>query len=90
MNTMSNETVTVRLSPHDVEMIDRRIEDGHFTSRSDVIRYSVRHILNGMEERESRLKELADSARSKGITMESARMAVREARGEIHEEIYGK
>jgi Arc/MetJ-type ribon-helix-helix transcriptional regulator len=87
---MSNETITIRLSPRDVDLIDKRIEDGHFTSRSDAIRYFIRHVLNDMEERESRLKELEQVAQAKGITKDSSRKAVKKARKEVHEEIYEK
>jgi Arc/MetJ-type ribon-helix-helix transcriptional regulator len=86
---MSNETITIRLSPKDVDMIDSRVKNGHFTSRSDLIRYSIRHVLNEMEVREQNLSLLRESARSKGITRDSVRKAVRESREEVYEEVYG-
>jgi len=86
---MSNESITIRLSPKDVNMIDSKVKDGHFTSRSDLIRYSIRHVLTEMEIREQNLALLRDLARSKGITSESMREAVRRSRKEVYREVYG-
>jgi Arc/MetJ-type ribon-helix-helix transcriptional regulator len=87
---MSNETITIRLSPRDVDMIDSKVKDGHFTSRSDLIRYSIRHVLNEMEVREQNLALFQDLARSKGITRESLQKSIRGSREEVYEEVYGR
>ena len=87
--TMQNSSVTVRLSPRDVEMMDKKIIEGYFTSRSDIIRYSIRHLMDELDEKERRLDLLARIADEKDITMEDVREAVREARKEVYREVYG-
>lgn len=86
---MSNETITIRLSPRDVDMIDSKIKEGLFTSRSDLIRYSIRHVLNEMEIREQNLALLRDLASSKGITKDSLGNVLKETREEVFKEVYG-
>lgn len=86
---MSNETITIRLSPKDVDMIDSKVKEGHFTSRSDLIRYSIRHVLNEMEVREQNLAFLKDLTAYKRITRDSLRRSIRESREEVFEEVYG-
>lgn len=86
---MQNSSVTVRLSPRDVEMMDKKIIEGYFTSRSDIIRYSIRHLMDELDEKERRLDLLARIADEKDITMEDVREAVREARKEVYREVYG-
>lgn len=87
--TLQNSSVTVRLSPRDVEMMDKKIIEGYFTSRSDIIRYSIRHLMDELDEKERRLDLLARIADEKDITMEDVREAVREARKEVYREVYG-
>lgn len=86
---MQNSSVTVRLSPRDVEMMDNKINEGYFTNRSDVIRYSLRHLMHELEEKERRLDILAKIADEKEITMGDVRDAVRKARKEVYKEVYG-
>ena len=87
--TMQNSSVTVRLSPRDVEMMDKKVCEGYFTSRSDIIRYSLRHLMAELEEKERRLDLLARIADEKEITMDDVRDAVRKARKEVYKEVYG-
>jgi len=87
---MSNASITVRLSSHDIGLIDKKIMEGYFTSRSDVIRYSIRYMLHELEPRERKLDILADIAGSKDITMDDIRKAIRKERRETYEDVYGK
>ena len=87
--TMKNSSVTVRLSPRDIGRMDKRIDEGYFTSRSDFIRHSLRHLMHELEEKERRLDLLSQIADKKNITMEDVRDAVRKARKEANEEVYG-
>ena len=87
--TLQNSSVTVRLSPRDVEMMDKKIIEGYFTSRSDIIRYSIRHLMDELDEKERRLDLLARIADEKDITMGDVREAVRKARKEVYKEVYG-
>ena len=86
---MTNESITVRLSPNDIEMIDRKVSEGRFTNRSDAIRFSLRHFLMGLEEKERNLLILADMASSKGIDGSGVRKAVRKVHSELHVELHG-
>ncbi|MCK5772597.1 MAG: ribbon-helix-helix protein, CopG family [Thermoplasmata archaeon] len=39
---MTNVSITIRLSPKDIALIDNRVKKGYFTNRSDAIRNSIR------------------------------------------------
>jgi Arc/MetJ-type ribon-helix-helix transcriptional regulator len=84
-----NESLTVRLSPKDVELIDARIEDGHFTSRSDVIRFSIRTTLRQMDRSEQTLDLLKRSARVRGIDAGTAKTLLKQARKTVGAKEYG-
>jgi len=87
--TMTNETITVRLSPKDIETIDRSIEEGHFTSRSDLVRYSVRHTLMQMNESDRKFELIKEFAKGKRIDRASVTKALKDARKKVHEDVYG-
>ena len=86
---MANGSITVRLSEKDIEMIDRKVKDGYFTSRSDLIRYYVRHHLVDWDEIERRRDEMARIMDEKGITRESLRKSLKKAHKEVYKEVYG-
>ncbi len=70
-------------------MIDEKVKGGYFTSRSDVIRYSVRKQLETMESIDAFRERLSRIADEKGITAEDIRQDVREARKVVYKEVYG-
>ncbi len=86
---MSNDSITVRLAPKDIERMDRLIEGGHFTSRSDLVRSSVRRTLESRRQVPAIFEEMRKIADEKGITTEDIVKAVREVRHEIHQEEHG-
>ena len=86
---MANSSVTVRLSPRDIAMIDKKIHEGYFTSRSDVIRYSIRYLINDLESKERRLEVFREKAAKENISMKDIVEAVRKARKEVYLEVYG-
>ena len=45
---MTNVSITIRLSPGDIDLIDDVVEKGQFTNRSDAIRDSIRTHLRRM------------------------------------------
>ena len=45
---MTNVSITIRLSPGDLDLIDGVVEKGQFTNRSDAIRDSIRTHLRRM------------------------------------------
>ncbi len=53
---MTNVSITIRLSPGDIKLIDDVVEKGEFTNRSDAIRDSIRTHLRrmGADKREVR------------------------------------
>lgn len=87
---MSNGSITVRLSPHDLILIDKRVKEGYFTSRSDVIRYSIRHTLQEFSKKEEKLAILSDIASSRSISMKTVRKAVRTEHDSTYEDVYGE
>ncbi|MCU0800119.1 MAG: ribbon-helix-helix domain-containing protein [Candidatus Thermoplasmatota archaeon] len=87
--TVANETITVRLSPKDIETINRSIDEGLFTSRSDLVRYSVRHTLMQMNESERRFELIKDFAKGKKIPRGAVNRSLKGARRKVHREVYG-
>ena len=87
---MSNDSITVRLSPHDLILIDKRVKEGYFTSRSDVIRYSIRHTLQEFLKNEEKLAILSDIASSRSISMKTVRKAVLAEHDSTYEDVYGE
>ena len=86
---MTNVSVSVRLAPNDIALIDKRVNEGIFTNRSDVVRHSIRQCLYEFEKREKILKQVADIATEKRITMDDIRKSIRETRKEVYGEVYG-
>ena len=86
---MANVSISVRLAPNDPVLIDKRVTEGLFTNRSDVIRHSIRQCLYEFEKREKVLREVADIAVEKGITMKDVRKSIPETRKEIYRDVYG-
>ena len=70
-------------------MIDKKIHEGYFTSRSDVIRYSIRYLINDLESKERRLEIFRERAAKENISMKEIIEAVRKARKEVYLEVYG-
>ena len=87
---MANDSITVRLSPNDIKMIDRKIFEGYFTSRSDIIRYSIRRTIQDLESREQRLDELANLAQDKKISIKDIKKALKTAHRDTYRDMYGQ
>jgi Arc/MetJ-type ribon-helix-helix transcriptional regulator len=86
---MSNASITVRLAPHDIKIIDKKIDEGIFTSRSDVIRYSIRHTLSEIDSNERNLEILAEIAKERKITKKDVRKALKKAHIDVYQDVYG-
>ena len=86
---MANVSISVRLAPNDLVLIDKRVTEGLFTNRSDVVRHSIRQCLYEFEKRKKVLREVADIAVEKGITMKDVRKSIRKTRKEIYRDVYG-
>jgi Arc/MetJ-type ribon-helix-helix transcriptional regulator len=74
---MNDETVTVRLSRWDAERLDRAIDKGFFTNRSDAIRAAVRRMADQLEDVPKEVIEMMEKASKTGITRE---MVLRDAK----------
>ena len=86
---MSNESITIRFAENDLNQIDKKIKEGKFTSRSDFIRYAVRHNLFEMGKLESNLDILSDIAKERQITVDKIRKSVRSVRKKVYKEEFG-
>ena len=86
---MSNESVTIRFAQDDLTQIDKKIKEGKFTSRSDFVRYAVRHSIFEMDRLERNLDILGDMATEKGITRADVRRSVRKVRKRVYKEEFG-
>ena len=81
---MSGSTIGIRFAENDVEKIDRRIKDGYYTSRSDLIRASVREKLKELDQREGHAFMLREIARNRGITDEDVIESARSVRERMY------
>ncbi len=87
-NTMTNNSITIRLAPKDIEQIDNTIEAGYFTSRSDMIRTSLRHYIAELKSLPPIIEEMSQKADKKSITKEKIVKAARKARKQVYKEEY--
>jgi Arc/MetJ-type ribon-helix-helix transcriptional regulator len=86
---MTNNSITIRLAPKDIEQIDNKVEEGYFTSRSDMIRTSVRHYINELGNIPPVIEEMGRKADEKKITKDKIVKAARKARKQVYREEYG-
>ncbi len=86
---MGNNSITIRLAPKDIEQIDGKIEEGYFTSRSDMIRTSVRHYINELNNLPPIIEEMSRKADKKRISRDKIVKAARKARKQVYKEEYG-
>jgi Arc/MetJ-type ribon-helix-helix transcriptional regulator len=68
------ESVSVSLPTDLVERLDRLVDDGVFSSRSDALRYGARVVVR--KERQQRLHEQADSDAREDVAERSGRKRV--------------
>ena len=87
---MPNNSITVRLSPNDIKMIDKKIIEGFFTNRSDVIRYSIRRTIQNLDLKENNLDILASIAQDKQISIKDIQKALKTAHLETYRDMYGE
>jgi len=85
---MSNSSVTIRLAPHDIELLDLLIENGYFTNRSDALRTSFRHYTQKFQKMPVFIQEMSEKADHKGITTKDIVEASRKNRKSTYEELY--
>jgi len=69
--------------------MDRLIEAGHYTSRSDLVRTSIRKTIGSGREIPPIFDKMAKIADEKGITTEDIVRMVREVRPQVYKEVYG-
>ena len=86
---MPNESITIRFAEDDLKQIDKKIKEGKFTSRSDFVRYAVRHNLFEMNKLESNLDIISDIAEKRKITRDQIRKSVRKVRKKVYKEEFG-
>ena len=86
---LTNSSITLRLAPRDIIEIDDLITKGFFTSRSDLIRTSVRHYVNEIHKMPSFIQEMSAKADEKQITKEKIVTSARKARPKVYKEAYG-
>ena len=87
---MTNNSITVRLSPNDIKMIDKKIVEGFFTCRSDVIRYSIRRTIQDLESKEHNLGDLVSLAQDKKISIKDIQKALKTTHKETYRDMYGQ
>ncbi len=86
---MANDSITIRFARKDLERIDEMVHQGYYTSRSDLIRTGVRHLIFDMAKAEEKLEGSRRFAEENGITMEDIRKTIREVRPQLYKDVYG-
>lgn len=86
---MTNKSITLRLSPYDLSLIDKKIMEGYFTSRSDAIRHSIRYLLHQFESKENNINILGDIAKDNNLKMTDIRKALKKVHKDSYREVYG-
>jgi Arc/MetJ-type ribon-helix-helix transcriptional regulator len=71
-------------------MIDRKIVEGYFTSRSDIIRYSIRRTIEDIDKKDHKLDELANLAQDKKISIKDVKNALETAHKDTYRDMYGQ
>ncbi|MFQ5975005.1 MAG: ribbon-helix-helix domain-containing protein [Candidatus Hydrothermarchaeales archaeon] len=82
MITMTTATVPIRFTQKDIEEMERFVKEGYFSTKSDLIRTSVRHYL-----REIAFKEFMQDTSRESVKKEELESINREIR-DIREEIW--
>ncbi len=86
---MTNGSLTIRLASKDILDIDDLISKGYFTSRSDIIRTSVRHYIHELHKMPAFIREMSREADRKRITRDKIVKVAKKTRKQVYKEVYG-
>jgi Arc/MetJ-type ribon-helix-helix transcriptional regulator len=81
---MNEDMISIRLSKWDIKRIQKAVEEGFFTNRSDFIRSAVRKLADELDIIPDSIKKIRSEASRKGITHEDAKKWSKEAGKKAH------
>lgn len=85
---MTSKVANIRLSEEESAFIDRLVEDGYFSSRSEFIRTGVRNLIHEISKR--RIYEYKKNRKEPGLTHQELLDSTKKTRKEVYREIWGE
>ena len=83
---MTSKVTHVRLSEEEFAFIDRLVDDGYFSSRSDFIKAGVKNLIREISKR--RIYEYKESKKESKLTHQELLDSIKKARKEVYREIW--
>ena len=83
---MTSKVTHVRLSEEEFAFIDRLVDDGYFSSRSDFIKTGVKNLIHESSKR--RIYEYKQSRKEPKLTYHELLDSMKKARKEVYREIW--
>jgi len=85
---MTSKAANVRLSEEEFAFIDRLVEDGYFSSRSDFIKTGVKNLIHEISKR--KIYEYKESRKEPRLTHQELLDSIKKTRKEVYQEIWGE
>ncbi|MGD2249712.1 MAG: ribbon-helix-helix domain-containing protein [Candidatus Methanofastidiosia archaeon] len=83
---MTSKIANVRLSEEEFAFIDRLVEDGYFSSRSDFIQTSVKNLIHDISKR--KIYEYKKRRKEPNLTHQELLDSIKKTRKEVYQEIW--
>jgi len=85
---MTSKVANVRLSEEEFAFIDRLVEDGYFSSRSDFIKTGVKNLIHEISKR--KIYEYKENREEPKFTHQELLDSIKKTRKEVYQEIWGE
>lgn len=83
---MTSKIANVRLSEEEFAFIDRLVEDGYFSSRSDFIQTGVKNLIHDISKR--KIYEYKKRRKEPYLTQQELLDSIKKTRKEVYQEIW--
>ncbi len=85
---MTSKVANVRLSEEEFAFIDKLVEEGYFSSRSDFIKTGVKNLIHEVSKR--KIYEYKESREEPEFTHQELLDSIKKTRKEVYQEIWGE
>jgi Arc/MetJ-type ribon-helix-helix transcriptional regulator len=85
---MTSKVANIRLSEEEFAFIDKLVEDGYFSSRSDFIKTGVKNLIHEISKR--KIYEYKKSRKEPDLAHEELLDSIKKTRKEVYQEIWGE
>lgn len=85
---MTSKVANVRLSEEEFAFIDKLVEEGYFSSRSDFIKTGVKNLIHEVSKR--KIYEYKESREEPKFTHQELLDSIKKTRKEVYQEIWGE